>query len=443
MARVKIAILGGGSYGWTHTIVRDLCVQGDLEGEIVLEDIDPEPLKLTEPLAKKIAQMAGGRFTISSTTNQTEALTGADFVVLTISTGRLATMYHDLEIPRKYGIHQPVGDTVGPGGLSRGLRNIPVVVDIAKEMEKVCPNAWFFNYTNPMTTLTRCIYKYTSIRAIGLCHELFGTRRTIARTLGVEEEDLDIKVAGVNHFIWILRCTVNGEDALQKMIEADRAGQIAGPGEDTNLVNKTALMDKNRAKMEMLKVFGALPAEGDRHLVEFVPFFLTERANQAANYGVKMTYIADREKGYEDKKAQIHRWLAGEDEIPMAQSREAVSKLISALANFKKGVIDIVNLPNRGQIANLPQDVIVETLGLIGPYEATPLCVGNLPPAIQSMVNIHVQNQEMIVEAAMTGDRGLALQALYNDPLTREFDYVPQMLDELLEANKQYLPRFF
>lgn len=443
MARVKIAILGGGSYGWTHTIVRDLCVQEDLEGEIVLEDIDPEPLRLTEPLGKKIAEITGGRFNVTSTTSQTQALAGADFVVLTISTGRLATMYHDLEIPRKYGIHQPVGDTVGPGGLSRGLRNIPVVVGIAREMEKVCPNAWFFNYTNPMTTLTRSIYKYSSIRAIGLCHELFGTRRTIARTLGVEEEELDITVAGVNHFIWILKCMVNGEDALAKMIEADTAGAVAGPTDDANLVNKTALMDKNRAKMEMLKVFGALPAEGDRHLVEFVPFFLTERANQAANYGVKMTYIADREKGYEDKKAQIHRWLSGEDEIPTGQSREAVSKLIAALANHKKGVVDIVNLPNRGQIGNLPREAVVETLGLIGPHDATPLCVGDLPMPIQSMVNIHVQNQEMIVEAAMTGDRGLALQAMYNDPLVREFDYVPQMLEELLEANRQYLPMFF
>lgn len=442
MARVKITIIGGGSYGWTPTIVRDFCMQEDLEGEIVLQDIDPEPLKLTEPMCKKISEMAGGRFAVSSTTNQTEALTDANFVVLTISTGRLGTMYHDLEIPRKYGIHQPVGDTVGPGGLSRGLRNIPVVVDIAREMEKVCPNAWFFNYTNPMTTLTRSIYKYTSIKAIGLCHELFGTRSTIARTLGVEEDALDIKVAGVNHFIWILSCKLNGEDVLDTLVEAYQTGSVKGPG-DTNLVNQTAKLDKNRAKMEMLKVFGALPAEGDRHLVEFVPYFLTDRANQAANYGVKMTYIADREKGYADKKARIERVLAGEEEFDMTPSREAVSKLISALANHKKGVMDIANLPNRGQIANLPKDAVVETLALVGPNEATPLCVGELPPAVQSMVNIHVQNQEMIVEAAMTGNRTLALQAMYNDPLVREFDYVPQMFEELLEANKEYLPAFF
>jgi len=443
MARVKVVIIGGGSYNWTPTIVRDLCLQEDLEGELVLEDIDPEPLKLTEPLAKRISESAGGNFKVSATTDQTEALTGADFVILTISTGRLATMYHDLEIPRKYGLHQPVGDTVGPGGISRGLRNIPVVVEIAREMERVCPNAWFINYTNPMTTLTRSIYKYTSIKAIGLCHELFGVRRTIARTLEVPEEELDLKVAGVNHFIWILSCMHNGEDMLKKLVEAEERGRIKGPVDDDSLVNKTAMLDKNRAKIEMLKIFGALPAEGDRHLVEFVPYFLTERANQAANYGVSMTYISDREKGYADKKASIERQLSGEEEIHMKASREAVSKLVSALANHKFNTIDIVNLPNSGQIANLPMGAVVETLGIIGPHEATPLCVGNLPPAIQAMCNLHVQNQEMIVEAAMTGDRKLVLQALYNDPQVKEFDFIPQMLDELLEANKEYLPAFF
>ena len=442
MARIKVAIIGGGSYGWTPCIVKDLCLQEDLEGEIVLEDIDPEPLTLTGPLSQKITELTGGRFTIRTTTNQTDALTNADFVILTISTGKLKTMYHDLEIPRKYGIHQPVGDTVGPGGLSRGLRNIPVIVQMAREMDKVCPNAWFFNYTNPMTTLTRSIYKYSSIRAIGLCHELFGTRHMIARTLEVPEDELDITVAGVNHFIWILKCMVNGEDALQKLLEADAAGGIKGPV-DQKLVNKTALMDGNRPKLEMLKVFGALPAEGDRHLVEFVPYFLTEHAKQANSFGVNMTYIADREKGYNDDKNRIIRRLAGEEEIDLDKSGEAVSKLIASLANHKKGVIDIVNVPNRGQIANLPMDAVVETLGIVGPNEVTPLTVGNLPPAVQSMCNIHVQNQEMIVEAAMTGDRKLALQAMYNDPQIKEFDFIPQMFEEMLEANRDYLPIFF
>lgn len=442
MARVKITLIGGGSYGWTPCIVKDLCLQEDLEGEIVLEDIDPEPLTLTGPLSKKISELTGGRFTVRTTTDQTDALTGADFVILTISTGKLKTMYHDLEIPRKYGIHQPVGDTVGPGGLSRGLRNIPVIVDMVKEMERVCPNAWFFNYTNPMTTLTRAIYKYSSIRAVGLCHELFGTRHMIARTLEVPEDELDITVAGINHFIWILRCMVNGQDALKLLLEAEAAGGIKGP-EDQKLVNKTALMDGNRPKLELLKVFNALPAEGDRHLVEFVPYFLTEHAKQAAEFGVKMTYIPEREDWYNKDKARVERRLAGDEEIDLDKSGEAVSELISSLANHKKGKIDIVNVPNRGQIANLPMDAVVETLAIVGPHEVTPLTVGNLPPAIQAMCNTHVQNQEMIVEAAMTGDRNLALQALYNDPLIKEFDFIPKMFDEMLEANRDYLPIFF
>lgn len=442
MAKVKIAIIGGGSYGWTHKIVCDLCLQEDLEGHIVLEDIDPEPLKLTQPLAKIIAGRAGGRFTVSATTDQAEALDGADFMILTISTGRLKTMWNDVEIPRKYGIHQPVGDTVGPGGLSRALRNIPVIVDIAKQMEQLCPNAWFFNYTNPMSTLTRAVYKYTSIRAVGLCHELFGVRNKLAQLFECGEDELDLVAAGINHLIWLLRVNVRGQNGFDLLREAvKKKAELAA--EDPHFAEQAAFIDGWKAKLALLDVFDALPSAGDRHVVEFFPYFLTERAHQAADYGVKMTLMEDRERGYARAAERLRKWISGEEDYPLKQSREAVSKLISALANHKKGTVDIVNLPNRGQIANLPMDAVVETMGLIGPYEATPLAVGPLPPPIQSICNTHVVNQELIVEAAMTGDRHLCLQALYNDPLIREFDYVQQMLEEMLEANRDYLPRFF
>jgi len=443
MARVKITIIGGGSYGWTKVIVTDLCMQQDLEGEIVLEDIDPDTIKLTEPLCRMISERAGGRFSIRSTTDQTDALSGADYVILTISTGRLATMYHDLEIPRKYGIHQPVGDTVGPGGLSRGLRNIPVVVEIAREMERVCPSAWFFNYTNPMTTLTRSVHKYSSIRCIGLCHELFGVRGGFARVLDCDEDELELVAAGVNHLIWLLKCTYKGRDAFELVREAIESGEHGSGEQDPDLVNKTAMLDNWRVKMALFDVFGAVPSAGDRHVVEFFPYFLTERTNYAKDMGVDMTLIEHRQSGYDSQKEKIEKILAGQEELEVHQSKEAISKLISALANNKKGVVDIVNLPNKGQISNLPLDSVVETMAQIGPTSATPLTVGELPRPIQSICNTHIQNQEMIVEAAMTGDRRLALQALYCDPQIREWDYVPRMLDEMLEANRAYLPRFF
>lgn len=442
MARVKIAIIGGGSLGWTHKIVNDLCLQEDLEGEIVLEDIDPEPLELTGPLCRMIAERTGGRFAVSTTTSQTEALTACDFMILTISTGRLKTMWNDVEIPRKYGIHQPVGDTVGPGGLSRALRNIPVIVDIAKEMERVCPNAWFFNYTNPMTTLTRSVYKYTSIRCIGLCHELFGVRDKMAQLFECDKDELDLVAAGVNHLIWLLRVNVRGQDGFELLRQA-LAKKADLTTQDEHFAEQSAFMDSWQVKLKLLDIFDALPSAGDRHVVEFFPYFLTEHANQAADYGVKMTLMEDRERGYLKKAGHLRQWVSGEVEYPLEQSREAVSKLISALANHKRGTIDIVNLPNKGQIANLPLEAVVETMGVIGPYEATPLTVGPLPLPIQSICNTHVVNQEMTVEAAMTGDRHLCLQVLYNDPLTREFDFIPQMLEEMLEANREYLPRFF
>ena len=165
MPKVKIAIIGGGSYGWTFTIVRDLVVTPELEGStIVLEDIDADAFKITGPLCRKVVRKSGRKFTIETTTSEAAALKGADYVILTISTGGFDTMEHDIGVPLKYGIYQSVGDTVGPGGISRALRNIPVVVDIGRHMEKLCPAAWMLNYSNPLTTLSRALTRETSRR---------------------------------------------------------------------------------------------------------------------------------------------------------------------------------------------------------------------------------------------------------------------------------------
>src|SRR5258706_2039645 len=199
MAKTRICIVGGGSYNWSPIVLGDIAAMKDLSGTIVLHDIAPAPLEDIQRLGRKIMSAAEADFAVETTTDLADALRGAEFVIVTITTGGLEAMRQDLDIPRKYGIYQAVGDTVGPGGLSRALRNIPAMVEIARTIERVCPNAWLLNLTNPMTTLTRAVAKTTGLKVIGLCHELFGVRATMKEMFAASNDDMQMRVAGVNH----------------------------------------------------------------------------------------------------------------------------------------------------------------------------------------------------------------------------------------------------
>lgn len=441
---MKIVIVGGGSYGWTPTIVRDIAVTEGLSGTLVLEDIDPEPLEVTVPLARKIVEAAGADLKVEGTTNQREALTGADYVVLTITTGGLETMEVDLEVPKKYGIYQPVGDTVGPGGLSRALRNLPVVVDIAREMEEVAPGAWLLNYTNPMTTICRAVTRETSVPTIGLCHELFGTLHLVQCIFGLEDwrRDVTVRAAGINHLCWILEMSVLGYDGLDLLSawleDPDKLEGLPGITPSRDPVHRR----RHAVKFELFKIFGALPAAGDRHVCEFFPHFLTERRRWAADYGVELTLIEHRRQWREAAIQNCKDLLAGRKEIDLSRSDETASRIMLALAGGPS-MVDVGNLPNEGQVANLPLGAVVESMAVMDATGCHGIAVGDLPAGVAAVVHRHVMNQEIIVEASLTGDRELALEALVNDPLVGDLEDARAMLDEMLEANRKWLPQFF
>jgi len=444
MGNVKITIIGGGSYTWGPTLIRDIVTTEELKGsKVVLHDIDHESLTLIYNLGKKIIEENHLEFEIEKTTELEEALKGADFVILTISTGGLEAMRYDLEIPEKYGIYQSVGDTVGPGGLSRALRNIPVIVGIAKEMERICPNAWLLNYTNPMTTLCRAVTRTTSIKTIGLCHELFGTLDMLKQIFKVQDEsEIEVKAGGINHLVWILDVKVRGEDGFPKLYKFAKEYLDSKDIILNQLETQDPTVDNKIVKFELLMKFGALPAAGDRHIAEFFPYFLTAENNKGEKYGVKLTTIEHRLAWRSKAKSDVEKMVNGRVLLDMKPSREAASKIISAIVDSKYH-IDIMNLPNIGQIANLPKNTVVETFGVIGSIGAYGIAIGHLPDGILNIINRHVINQEMIVEAALTGDRNLALQALLNDPLVRNLEDASKMLDEMLRANKKHLPQFF
>lgn len=440
----KIVIIGGGSVQWMPTIVRDLAVTGELAGShIVLEDIEPKHLDYTLPMAQRVLEQAGTGCAVEATTDQRAALDGADYVVLTISTGGLDTMRHDLEVPEKYGVFQPVGDTVGPGGISRAWRNIPVVVGIARDIEALCPRAWLLNYTNPMSTLCRCVTRTTGVRVIGLCHEIYGGLALVREIFGLETTDrLDWRAAGINHLAFLLELRLDGEDAFPRLREFIREHPMLERAPVEPGSPSFPLCDRAAVKFELFNVFGALVVAGDRHVAEFFPYFLTEETDRGRKYGVELTRISHRQGLMDAAFKRTARLGRGEETLDLTPSQEAAARIIPALEGHGE-CTDVMNLPNTGQIPGLPGDAIVETRATIAGGKVVPEDVGELPPAIHAVLEHHIRIQEMTVEAALTGDRDLALQAFLLDPLIRDFEAGKRMFADLLEANRAYLPQFF
>jgi alpha-galactosidase len=441
----KIVIIGGGSYSWGPTFMRDIFSTPELVGStIVLQDIAQDRVALVYALGKKMLDDFNLDFHLEKTLSLEEALQGADFVILTITTGRLESMRPDLEIPAKYGIKQSVGDTTGPGGLSRALRNIPVVAEIGRKVLEICPNALFLNYTNPMSVLTRTL-AMQGVKVVGLCHEWIGVREHLAQIFGTKPENIIAKIAGVNHLIWVTDLYADGRrvfDELPAITEKVLNGEIKVDDEDLSV-----FADHAKVKSTLFQLYGALPAAGDRHIAEFFPHFINESTNWGADYDLRLTSIEDRQGLEMFAKMMIESVLNGETDLkPFMQdvSTEAANKIIRALTCDEK-YIGIMNLPNAGQTPNLPYEAVVETYGVIDATGAHAITFGDVPVEIQNILEQHIHQQELTIEAALAGSRELALQVLLNDPLSSRLTIplVEQILEELLEANQQHLPQFF
>jgi alpha-galactosidase/6-phospho-beta-glucosidase family protein len=444
MPSLRIVLIGGGSLTWTPNLLTDLVLEPELEGSTaVLVDVDEPALERMQDFAGRLLESAGRRWKIEATTDRQPALQGADFVLLTITVGGLAAMELDLQIPEKYGICQSVGDTTGPGGLARALRNIPVILDIARDIERICPDAWLLQYTNPMTTLTRVITRETKVKTIGLCHELPGVLRRLRRLLDIGDAPIDVAVAGVNHLIWLLRFQVGGRDGYDLLrhhlaehpLEFPYGGDL--PGEATSVWR-----DRLVLKLRLFETFGVLPAAGDRHLAEFFPNILTDATRCGGDYGVELTTVEHRRQAAAYGRAVAEKMASGDAPIPLRPSGEAAAPIILALAAGTGDYVHVINLPNQGQVDNLPRGAVVETMARLRRHVATPEPSGELPPALAAVVAPLVIRQEMTVEAGLRGDRGLALQVLATDPLVRDFAASKPLLDELLRAHAALLPQF-
>jgi alpha-galactosidase len=431
----KIAFIGGGSVQWTPGLVNDMALTETLVGsELVLHDIDAEALRFMLPVCKRIVEKLNADMQITATLDRAEVLRGADFVVLCVGIGGLPAMRNDLEIPEKYGIYQSVGDTVGPGGIARGLRHIPFAVEVAREMETLCPQAWMLNLTNPMTTICRGVTKATKIRTIGLCHEISGFRSHLAGLFQVPVEQVMFGIAGINHLPIIMHCDIGGRDGFTMINDWRTEHDPFEFVEDRELTSVfEVFQDKLAVKLTLFEQLGVLFGAGDRHVAEFFPGFLTDESGHGRRYGIHLTTVDHREEMARSRRVAAEGYIPSE-----TVSAEQLAPLMAALLGGPSGQF-VVNVPNQGQIDNLPRESMVECVAYVDALGVRPLAVGALSPAAHAIVAPHVDRQELIVEAALTGHYELAQAALASAPLVRDLQTVKPMFEELVAANTRSL----
>ena len=427
---IQIAYIGGGSRGWAWTFMTDLAMEGAISGTIRLYDIDREAAKANEMIGNRLRQRAdaAGKWDYRVAETLEEALTGADFVVISILPKTFDEMEIDVHMPERLGIYQSVGDTAGPGGIIRSMRTIPMFVEFAEAVRKYCADAWVINYTNPMSVCVRTLYHvFPQIKAFGCCHEVFGTQKVLAgiaeRELGIEgikREDIHVNVLGINHFTWFDYASYKGIDLFPVYKNyIDSHFEEGYEENDHNWANST-FECAHRVKMDLFRRYGLIAAAGDRHLAEFMPgdeYLKDPETVKSWKFG--LTTVAWRKNQLRERLEQSRRLAAGEEEIGLQPTGEEGILLIKALCGLTR-VVSNVNIPNAGcQIRNLPETAVVETNAVFERNAIRPSIAGSLPEEILRLTMPHVENHERVLKAALTTDRELVAEAFANDPLVK------------------------
>ncbi len=449
---LSIAYIGGGSRGWAWNLMKDLAVDGEISGTVRLYDIDLEAAKANEKIGNMLSARVDvpGKWQYKAMESLKDALTAADFVIISILPGSFKEMASDVHLPEEYGIYQSVGDTVGPGGLVRALRTIPMFVEIAEAIKAYSPEAWVINYTNPMTLCTKTLYKvFPEIKAFGCCHEVFSTQKIMAEMLrdmrgieGISREEIKVNVIGINHFTWLNSATYMGEDLLPLYTQFIEKYSENGYQIDTEAdAERNGYFNSyNKVKFDLYKRYGLVAAAGDRHLAEFCPPWYLKDPDTAKEWGFGLTPVSWREKDLKDKMEKSRRLYSGEEQMELKHSGEEGIKQIKALVGLGDLVTN-VNLPNLGQIQGLPIGAVVETNAVFSQNSIRPVSAGQLPDEIYSLVIRHVINQETIIKAAFTKDKELAFKAFTNDPLVNiSIKDARKLFERMLANTAEYLP---
>ncbi|CUS02289.2 putative Alpha-galactosidase [Candidatus Promineifilum breve] len=466
MTSRKIVIIGVGSatFGPTTlaTIVRNETLRGS---KLALVDLDEAAAENAARVARRMSDAWGADMAISATTDRREALPGASHVVVSIEVAPREELWRlDWEIPRRHGLRQPYAENGGPGGLMHTCRQMPAHLAIARDMEALCPDAWLILFSNPLPRLTRAITKYTRIKTVGKCHQInvgyalaaallaerygipvagdvmlhsdpgnFPTVHTLAQA---GRRHFTITSAGLNHFIWLLdiRDRATGEDlypALRAAVGPSAAASHAPPSLEP-------------LSLEMLRLFGRLPIAGDTHLAEYLPWLHDPQAEPWQTFALPLYDWSGNEDVREVLRVMMAAMASGD--LPVDGMRESLSEgateLIAALGDGESYVDETVNVPNRGAITNLPADTIVEVPAVVGPFGIRPAQIGPLPEPIAELCRREAALVELVVDAAVHGDRTLALQALLLDPMIGDIGRARAILDDYLTTFADHLPQF-
>ena len=451
---LKIAYIGGGSRGWAWNLMSDLALEPALSGTVYLYDIDYASAAQNAVIGNDISYHYPERnnFRYVATRTAEEALTDADFVVMSILPGTWDEMQSDVHTPEKYGIYQAVGDTVGLGGLVRALRTLPIFEDYARLIERLCPKAWVINYTNPMTVCTDILYKtFPAIRAVGCCHEVFGTQAVLRDAMqeagytDIKPEDIKVDVIGVNHFTWLTAATWRDIDVFpiyrafcEKYKETGHNREKA----TQSWINKFFRCDQ-RVKIDLFLRYGYIAAAGDRHLAEFCPAsWYMKDPETVDSWGFSLTPVSWRRDRARELAARGERMAKREQHFDIHPSGEVGVQQMKAVLGLGDLVTN-VNLPNRGQIANLPIGAVVETNAYFTSGSVVPMFAGEMPGPILGLTERIVANQQMLVEAVMKRDLDLAFEAFINDPQnTLDMPTSRKLFDEMLDNTKAYLTMY-
>lgn len=435
-------LIGAGSTIFTPGLLRDVARSARFSNAVVrLVDPDGDSAETMAKLGRRYADAFGSRMRVEAYQDRRQALTGATFVTTTIAVGSATARRRDFDIPARYGIQQTVGDTVGPGGVLRALRHIPELVRIAQDVAERAPGAWLLNYSNPLTANVRAIRKFAGVAAIGLCHGTLHTKAALAEDLGLKAEDVQAVFAGINHLCWLLDLRSGRVDLyprLRQLVRERSGGRTSSPNRTEGVHSPVSA--------DLMETFGLYPAPGDRHVAEFFGSYLTESAGGGLAWGLD----GGRAMSFENMSGKGELWeriraqAAGTSNLDLESDKES-ERLVSIAGALSDGPDQVelaVNLPNDGKIPNLPRYAIVEVPAVVGPGGVTGLAIGRLPDAIAAVLSARVNQQELTADAAMAGDRTLALQALVLDPLVPDAATAESILDDAVAADPSGLGRF-
>lgn len=461
----KITMIGAGSTVFAKNLLGDCMASPALEdSHFALHDIDPKRLEQTAQIMTAISHTFGSKATITTHLDRQEALKGAGYVFNAIQVGgyKPSTVI-DFEIPSRYGLRQTIGDTLGIGGIFRGLRTIPVMLDIGRDIEELCPDAWLLNYTNPMAMVTGALLRATDVKTVGLCHSVQCCVPELLKPLDIPLSGVKWKIAGINHMAWLLEVSHNGEDLYPEIKRLAEARSKAGKHNDM-------------VRYEMMKRFGYYVTESSEHNAEYVPYFIKSAAPELIDrFNIPLDEYPRRCEEYEHLWAGIEAALSGMlteemeaqlmtvldentanevqgllsawrkgEALPHSRSEEYASYMLEAMETNSPYTFG-GNVLNRGLIANLPENAVVEVTCLADQNGITPTVAGALPPQLAALNRTNINVQDLAIEAALTRRREHIYHAAMLDPHTSAeltMDQITNLCDDLIEAHGDFLPSY-